>query len=468
MITVGSSHQPIVTAIRSLQADRVVFICSAGSKGTETQVTGEGTPCEVRRTETIRIALKPETDEESTFMEKLGLKDRFQPKRDSLVLMQIERLQNIPKQAGLGDRFDPNRDLILIQEPDDLSECYQKASSGIQAIHREFPDAQIMADYTGGTKSMSVGLAMAALDYQATLYVTTGNRTNIIKVDRGELTAQAVVAPLVAQRTIEQFLPIVLQQYNYPAAIAELKRLLSSMALPSETKRQIQDLYGCCSGLDAWDRFEHEEALQLLEPQMKRSEIKQLVIFLKQVISSRGQIDKNFDASNGINGHGYEIVQDLLLNAERRASQERYDDAVGRLYRALELLVQIHLLKIHKIKTGDVDTQQLPEPLRDEYEKMQSPDKCKIQLGLKNSYELLSKLPNDMLGKLYLEKAKKILNALETRNNSLFAHGFQPITGSDYQKVSEVIVNFVQSGIAAVISSKSKSQALQFPTTLQI
>ena len=202
MLTVGGSHQPIVTAIRSLQADRVVFVCSAGSKGSQTQVIGEGTPCEVRRGTEV-----------------------------------IERLPNIPKQAGLGDRFDPNRDLILIQEPDDLSECYHRASSGIQAIHREFPDAQIMADYTGGTKSMSVGLAMAALDHQATLYVTTGNRTNIIKVDRGELTAQAVVAPLVAQRTIEQFLPIVLQQYNYPAATAELKRLLSSMALPSETKR---------------------------------------------------------------------------------------------------------------------------------------------------------------------------------------------------------------------------------------
>jgi CRISPR-associated protein (TIGR02710 family) len=433
MLTVGGSHQPIVTAIHTLQADRVVFICSAGSRGSETQVRGEGNPCEVRRGTEV-----------------------------------IERLPNIPKQAGLDDRFDPNRDLILIQEPDDLSECYQKASSGIQTIHREFPDAQIMADYTGGTKSMSVGLAIAALDHQATLYVTTGNRTNIIKVDRGELTAQAVVAPLVAQRMIEQFLPIVLQQYNYPAAIAELKRLLSSMALPSETKRQIQDLYACCSGLDAWDRFEHDEALQLLETQMKRSEIKQLVIFLKRVISSRGQIDQKFDASNGTNGHNYEIVQDLLLNAERRATQERYDDAVGRLYRAIELLAQIRLLKSHSIKTGNVETQQLPESLREEYEKMRSPVTGKIQLALRNSYELLSKLPDDPLGKLYLESARKILNALETRNNSLFAHGFQPITGSDYQNVSKVIVNFVQSGIAAVIPPKSKSQALQFPTTLEI
>lgn len=433
MLTVGGSHQPVVTAISSLQPDRVVFICSSGSKGSESQVIGQGTPCEIRRGTEV-----------------------------------LDRLPNIPTQLGLSDRFDPNHDLILIQEPDDLSECYLKASSGIQNIQRESPDAQIMADYTGGTKSMSVGLAMAALDYRLTLFLTTSNRTNIIKVDRGELTAQATVAPVVVQRTIEQFLPVVLKQYNYPAAIAELKRLLPSMALPSEIKRRIQDLYACCSGLDAWDRFEHKEALQLLEPQMKRPEIQPLGIFLRRVISSRGQIDvdKTFDASSGTKGHGYEIVQDLLLNAERRATQERYDDAVGRLYRALELLVQIRLLQSYCIRTGDVDIQQLPESLREEYEKMRSPIRGKILLGLRNSYELLSKLPDDPLGRLYQENATRIINALETRNNSLFAHGFKPITGSDYQKVSEVIVNFIQAGIAAVIAAKSKSQPPQFPTNL--
>lgn len=40
---------------------------------------------------------------------------------------------------------------------------------------------------------------------------------------------------------------------------------------------------------------------------------------------------------------GYEQVQDLILNAERRAVQERYDDAVARLYRAVEMVAQVRL-----------------------------------------------------------------------------------------------------------------------------
>ncbi|MEH1932749.1 MAG: TIGR02710 family CRISPR-associated CARF protein [Nostoc sp.] len=436
LATVGGSYQPIVTAIRLLKPDRVVFLCSDGSKGSKSQVIGEGTPCEVRRGTEV-----------------------------------IERLPNIPIQIGLGDRFRAERDLILIQEPDELSECYLKASSCIRRIQQESPEAQIMADYTGGTKSMSIGLAMAALDYhltQVTLYVTTADRTNIIKVERGEMTGPVTVAPIIAQRTIEQFLPVFLQQYNYPAAIAELRQLLLSMPLLSETKRQIQNLYTCCSGFDAWDRFEHREALELLENQMKRSEIQPLGKFLKRVINSRGQIDSKFDSSNGTEGHGYEIVQDLLLNAERRAAQERYDDAVGRLYRALELLAQIRLLKSYNIKTGDIDIQQLPEFLRDEYEKKRSPLKGKIQLALRSSYELLSKFSDDPIGKLYQESANKIINALEVRNNSLFAHGFQPITSSDYQNVSEVFVNFIQSGVKAVLTPKLQLQPPQFPNNLEI
>ncbi|WP_414582547.1 TIGR02710 family CRISPR-associated CARF protein [Scytonema sp. PCC 10023] len=433
LVTVGGSHQPIVTAIGELQPERVIFLCSDGSKGSKSQVIGEGTPCEVRRGTEV-----------------------------------IERLPNIPKQVQLGDRFQPDRDVILIQEPDDLSECYLKASLYIQNIQRQSPDAQIMADYTGGTKSMSLGLAMAAVDYQVTLYVTTATRTNIIKVERGQLTEQASVAPVVAQRTIEQFVPVFLQQYNYPAAIAQLKRLLSSMVLPPDTRRKIQTLYAYCSGLDAWDRFEHREAWCFLEPQMKNPEIQKLALFLKRVINSRGQIDQDFDSSNGIQGHGYEVVQDLLRNAERRTAQERYDDAVGRLYRALELLAQIHLLKSYGIRTGDVNTQQLPEYLQEEYEKKRSPDRGKIELGLRESYELLRKLSDNTIGKLYQESGKKILNGLEVRNKSILAHGFKPITASDYQMVSGLFVNFIQSAIEAVIPPRLQLQPPQFPKNFEI
>ncbi|WP_334311911.1 hypothetical protein [Aphanizomenon sp. CS-733/32] len=79
LITVGGSHQPIVTAIRDLQPDRVVFICSDSNKGTKSQIIGEGYPCEIRRTETLKIPSR----QEASILEQLGLDGRYQSTQDS-------------------------------------------------------------------------------------------------------------------------------------------------------------------------------------------------------------------------------------------------------------------------------------------------------------------------------------------------------------------------------------------------
>jgi hypothetical protein len=154
LVTVGGSFQPIVTAIRSLQPDRIIFIASDGDKGSKSQVIGEGTPCEVRRGTEV-----------------------------------IERLPNIPIQVELGDRFQPQRDMILVQNPDDLAECYLKIQQCIRHLQQEALEHEILADYTGGTKTLSAALVLAAVDCGISLYLTIATtRENLVKVERGELT----------------------------------------------------------------------------------------------------------------------------------------------------------------------------------------------------------------------------------------------------------------------------------------
>ncbi|WP_460206309.1 hypothetical protein [Scytonema sp. NUACC21] len=154
LVTVGGSFQPIVTAIRSLQPNRVIFLCSDGDNGSKSQVIGEGTPCEVRRGTEV-----------------------------------IEKLPNIPTQVGLGENFQRDRDLILIQNPDNLSECYHHAAACIRHLQQQNPEDEIIADYTGGTKTMSAALVLATFDCQIPLYITIANtRENLLPVKRGEIT----------------------------------------------------------------------------------------------------------------------------------------------------------------------------------------------------------------------------------------------------------------------------------------
>ncbi len=151
-VTVGGSFQPIVTAIASLQPQRVIFIASDGEKGSKSQVIGVGTPCEQR----------------------IGAEV-------------IARLPNIPTQVNLGQNFQPERDLILVQNPDDLAECYPKIYNYIRNLQLE-RGQEIMADYTGGTKTLSAAMVMAAVDCGISLYITIAARDNLVKVERGELT----------------------------------------------------------------------------------------------------------------------------------------------------------------------------------------------------------------------------------------------------------------------------------------
>ncbi|MGJ3250424.1 MAG: TIGR02710 family CRISPR-associated CARF protein [Elainellaceae cyanobacterium] len=429
-ITVGGSPAPIVTAINSLRPDRVIFICSAGPRGSLSQIVGEGTPCEVRKGTEV-----------------------------------IDRLPNIPNQVNLGDRFNADQDIVLLDDPDDLSEGYQHITYKIREIKQNTPDARLYADYTGGTKTMSLALGAAALDQGITLYLTTSAvRENLFRVERGESTGRASTTLVTVERTLNQELPRFLEQYNYAGAIAALTTLLANYELSTEQRRRVQALRDICSGFDAWDRFNHLEAWNLLSLKMKQ--VQDHGLGLKRVLSSREAIDPDFVAPESIPGSGYEIVEDLLLNAERRAHQQSFDDAVGRLYRALELLAQVRLKHGYRIQSGDVDLTQLPEALREHYEKERNPRNGKIQLALWKSYILLSQFPSDPLGKLFEQESKHLLNALEVRNHSLFAHGFKPITESDYLASGAVIKDFIKAGLAAIAPQKY-SPLPQFPTTLK-
>ncbi|MEN9265408.1 MAG: TIGR02710 family CRISPR-associated CARF protein [Thermostichales cyanobacterium BF4_bins_65] len=418
-VTVGGSPQPIVTAIQSLGPGRVIFVCSGGPKGSLSQVVGEGTPCEVRRGS------------------------------------EVEKLPNIPTQANLGARFNPATDVIELRDPDDLPGCYRQ----IGAVMADLGGQEVMADYTGGTKTMSVALALAALEYGAELVLTTGNRTDLIRVKQGEMTQAVDSAPILVQRALEKEIPNHLEQYNYGAVLVKLRQLVM-LKLPQQQRRRVLELSDLCHGFETWDRFDHVQAFSYLRNYLDRKEICKQGLFLKRVIHSRSLLDPEIDPSLGTPGHGFEVIQDLLLNAERRAQQKRYDDALGRIYRALELLAQVRLKQAYAIDTGDLSLDKLPPSLQPAYQAKRN-DKGKIQLGLMQSFHLLSEWNGDPLGEHFGVWRSRIQDTLQLRNYSLLAHGFRPVTEQDYNnQVVPNLVTFVKQALEILIPEKSKKDPL--------
>jgi CRISPR-associated protein (TIGR02710 family) len=438
LVTVGGSPQPILTAVKSLKPDRIIFICSSGSRGSESQIIGKGKPCVIRRGGEI-----------------------------------IEELPNIPTQLNLGDKFQPSRDLILIDDPDDLSETYRRISEKIKSLQQENSESELITvDYTGGTKTMSAALAIAALDYQLNLQLTTNaTRKNLIAVERGERVTRASVASLKLERLVEQSIPPLLKEYNYPAAIIELETFLQETELPSQDKKRVEELRDYCIGFEQWDRFNHAGAWGYLESYLSNPKLQDHILFLKRVMASREEfapaVNDDFQAPVKTKCHGYEIVEDLVLNAQRRAKLARYDDAVARLYRALELLEQVRWWQQYEIKTGDVNWEKLPISVRPQSENM-STEPDKKQLALMESYDLLSRMDQEPLGQLFLEYKGRIFDQLQIRNFSIFAHGLKPVSEQDYQNFANVIIPFIEKSLTAIIPVKSQKERIQFPEKLTL
>jgi CRISPR-associated protein (TIGR02710 family) len=117
----------------------------------------------------------------------------------------------------------------------------------------------------------------------------------------------------------------------------------------------------------------------------------------------------------------------LWRNAERRAAQGRYDDAVARIYRLLEWSAQ-WLLKSH----CDLDTSDLPGDRVPKNMKLSPGPKGKIQTGLMDSWTLVGELIDGPAAEFIKSQRETLLGHLQMRNHSILAHGFTPINQEEW------------------------------------
>lgn len=133
------------------------------------------------------------------------------------------------------------------------------------------------------------------------------------------------------------------------------------------------------------------------------------------------------------------MLASILNNARRREDENKFDDAVARLYRSLELIAQIRLSKEYGIDSSNIDIDVLRQNNVDEYYLSEINISEEIKFGLTADYELLAKL-NDELGDFYLENKNQIRNILKFRNNSILAHGFDSCSKKEYDEFSGIVL----------------------------
>jgi CRISPR-associated protein (TIGR02710 family) len=432
VLTVGGSCAPIVTSVRQHRPERVYFLCSGDDpvsrrKGSHVTVNGTGDVCGP---------------------------DPRQPTEPSIVT-----------QTGLGEE---QYEIIQVP-PDDLNRSYEESFRLLRRLRQEDPECELIADYTGGTKSMSAALVLAALNAPGVrLGLVTGNRADLVRVTPLTESARRVSGRSALLDRQLALVEMLVGNFDYAGAAGITQTLLATEEIPLERRQAVEDQLLLCRAFDAWDKFDHETAHQLLTALSGRVRAHYVawIKFLDAIRSNRRIVEE--DAASGARRR-FDLIEDLLLNAERRATQGRHDDAVARLYRATELVAQLWLLyRRSPLKTGDLDISRLPEGIRAEYEARRTLD-GKIKLGLVEAYRLIRALEPDRVGVVIRNSEGSMQNALESRNQSLMAHGIRPVSEVAYRKVGTVLLDFINAVLqTGAIVHRLPDPSKQLPRTLEV
>lgn len=161
-----------------------------------------------------------------------------------------------------------------------------------------------------------------------------------------------------------------------------------------------------------WDKFDHLKAASYFSQLHGKFDIRWQIDTSnsKEMIFKIAKQKEKFGHSREIlDKFLEEILADLLANADRRAQEGKYDDAVARLYRAVEVISQM-LLARRKIDTSRVKIIDLPSAWQEEYQESKELIKKKTAL-----ISWIRKRSNDSWGTM----KKEWRNSLFTGNRTL-------------------------------------------------
>ncbi|ACV63725.1 CRISPR-associated protein, TIGR02710 family [Desulfofarcimen acetoxidans DSM 771] len=348
-------------------------------------------------------------------------------------------------------------EIIKIKEIDNLNHCYVTAAGIIQRVRLEYPGSQLIIDYTGGTKSMSAGLAAAAMDDgRCLLSVVKGVRSDLVKVRDGTQRVSKYSADLYIYKRFK-LIKELFSKYDYSGCISLILEL-TDFELPKDIEPEIQAYEVISKGLDAWDKFDHDKAYSFLESYA--AYIKDHFGFFINVRRDKESYESEEELTRKV---GYNIVFDLLLNAQRRAFRGQYDDGVARMYRALEMLGQITLLNNSpSLKSGDIQVELLPESIRDKYEAMRNTRSGKIEIGLWANFELIKDLKGPISEVIAIYR-NQLINETKKRNTSILAHGITPLSKKDYEDMYEPVQLLINE-VGEILKLKDRyNEEIQFP-----
>ena len=366
----------------------------------------------------------------------------------------------------------------LLNDHESVDDSFIKSLECINELESEY---EIIGDFTVGTKPMVAGLVMACIEKNCK-YVYIGESSEDSRHDgmgpvkSGQEKTKNQENPyenyaINEFRSGREFF----DKYQYLAAYENFSNAMSKLKY-SDLKERSIIFMKIVRFYDVWDKFNDNIDEISLNSYLKNEIIKdinennslreyfenEIPHFYKQIKNNKLFLDKKLSGKLSDNIIYY--LPDLLNNAQRRIDEGKYDDAVARLYRAMELISQIRLnqynfmdkSKINSDKTFQVDKNKIKKKLSKsslaeidawnptgwKYDNVKL-----LDLDSGNNYKLLNIVSredkydlSDSTKKL-VSNYYKINSRIQMRNKSILAHGLRPLKKKEAENLLKLVIN---------------------------
>lgn len=366
-----------------------------------------------------------------------------------------------------------------------MEDAFAKSREIILELQAKYD--KIHVDFTGGTKPMVSGLVLAAIGEECT-YSYVGSENRVSRDNGGLGVVQNGFEKIKNQR--DPYDVFAIMEFNrgidffnrYQFEAAKLNFQEASEKLESKNLKELAELYvNIVEVYDSWDKFNN-----LYDKQPIKTAFYNINHIIENSDNLKNYFNKNYPNFISQLKNNWEFLElkvarrgliepdnvkyylpDLLNNAYRRIEDGKYDDAVARLYRSIELIAQVGLTEEGIIKTAtlrenkefkiDLD---VIEELDDEdirlfiYELQEYKDalrygKSHVGIGSDKSFKLLSRFCVDYAGD-YL-KDKKVKSNVRMRNGSILAHGLQPIDKSKTIELYSQVLKYAKRALPDLV-----------------
>ncbi len=328
----------------------------------------------------------------------------------------------------------------------DAADVYSKIKNKLYL----FKGKKIAVDLTRGKRIMTAGAAIVGDFFGCDLiHIDEGWYDDIKRGEPGTEKLIKLKNPLHIFGDLEQTYAIELfNNHRYFSSSLLFRDIIKKAPDPREfeVKSLLSESYMF------WDSFNYRASLPILERavnKINQYNVRALDIQqLKMNLTAQRYLNKiQFSDKKLIDTLKNEymsthLIADIFCNAQRRAEQNKFEDAVSRFYRAIELVSQHRLAKIG-IDSSSPDYSLLDIKTRNKYDELtkeiyKEEKALPLQTALKSGHIILFAIEDDIWKEKTIQDLKNFIDCIKLRDYSFIAHGVQIISKNNYEKLKEI------------------------------